>query len=87
MWTNSLQRYEVRVTDEEYERAIEVFDLFGCKTVGQYNNWYLKTDVVPLAAVVLCFRKLSYETDGIDCFQYCTASNLSGDAMLEVCNP
>ena len=40
-----------------------------------------------LAAVVLCFRKVCYETYGLDCCQYCTASNLSGDAMLKICNP
>ena len=86
-WTNSLQQYEVTVTEEEYERAIEVFNLFACRNTGEYYNLYLKTDVFLLAAVVLCFRKVCYETYGLDCCQYYTASNLSGDAMLKICNP
>ena len=87
MWTNSLQQYEVTVTDEEYERSIEVFNLFGCKIIGEYYNLYLKTYVFLLAAVVLCFRKFCYETYGLDCCQYYTASNLSGDAMRKICKP
>ena len=37
-----------------------------------------------LAAVMLCFRKVCYETYGLDCCQYYTASSLSGDAMLKL---
>ena len=87
LWTNSLQQYAVTVTEEEYERAIEVFNLFACQNIGEYYNLYLKTDVFLLAAVVLCFQKVCYETYGLDCCQYYTASNLSGDAMLKICNP
>ena len=87
LWSNSLQQYEVTVTEDEYARAVEVFNLFKCQNIGKYYNLYLKTDVFLLAAVVLCFRKVCYETYGLDCCQYYTASNLSGDAMLKICNP
>ena len=83
--TNSLQQYEVIVTDEECERAIEVFNLYRFK-IGEYYIFYVKTHVF-LAAVVLSFRIRCYETYGLDCCQYYTASNLLGDAMLQVCNP
>ncbi|XP_075259949.1 uncharacterized protein LOC142351664 [Convolutriloba macropyga] len=86
-WTNSLQQYEVTVTEAEYARALEVFELFNCRNIGDYYNLYLTTDVFLLATVVLCFRKVCYETYGVDCCQYYTASNLSGDAMLKICKP
>ena len=86
-WTNSLQQYEVTVTEAEYARALEVFELFNCRNIGDYYNLYLTTDVFLLATVVLCFRKVCYETYGLDCCQYYTASNLSGDAMLKICKP
>ena len=86
-WTNSLQQYEVTVSEDEYKRALQVFNLFSCQTIGEYYNLYLKTDVFLLAAVVLCFRQVCYDTYGLDCCQYYTASNLSGDAMLKICNP
>ena len=66
LWSNSLQQYEVTVTEDEYARAVEVFKLFKCQNIGEYYNLYLKTDVF-LAAVVLCFRKVCY-----DCCQYYT---------------
>ena len=86
-WTNSLQQYEVTVTEAEYARALEVFELFNGRNIGDYYNLYLTTDVFLLATVVLCFRKVCYETYGLDCCQYYTASNLSGDAMLKICKP
>ena len=84
-WTNSLQQYQVSVTEDEYEHALRVFQAFKCKTIGEYYNLYLKTDVFLLAAIVLCFRKVCYQTYGLDCCQYYTASNLSGNAMLKIC--
>ena len=57
-WTNSLQQYEVTVSEDEYKRALEVFSLFKCQNIGDYYNLYLTTDVFLLAAVVLCFRKV-----------------------------
>ena len=81
---NSLQQYQVSVTEDEYKHALEVFEKFQCETIEDYNSLYLKTDVFLLAAVMLCFRKVCYETYGLDCCQYYTASNLSGDAMLKL---
>ncbi|XP_075254812.1 uncharacterized protein LOC142346188 [Convolutriloba macropyga] len=84
-WTNSLQQYDVSVTEDDYKHALTVFETFKCKTIGEYYNLYLKTAVFLLASVVLFFRKVCYQTYGLDCCQYYTASNLSGDAMLKIC--
>ena len=84
-WTNSLQQYQVSVTEDEYKHALTVFAAFKCKTIWEYYYLFLKTDVFLLAAVVLCFRKVCYQTYGFDCCQYYTASNFSGDAMLKIC--
>ena len=85
LWTNSLHQFEVNVTQEEYEQAVEVFKIFECSTVVEYYDIYLQTDYFLLAAIVVCFRKVCYERYGLDCCQYYTASNLSGDAMLRTC--
>ena len=37
-------------------------------------------------SVFEAFREVCYETYGLDCACYFTASNLSGDAFLKVCN-
>ena len=74
--TNSLQQYEVTVSEDEYKQALQVLNLFSCQNIFEYYNLYLKTDVFLLAAVVLCFRQVCYDTYGLDCCQYYTSSNL-----------
>ena len=86
-WKNSLDRFEINITMSDYDRAHDVFEEFNCKTIGDYYDLYLTTDVFLLATVMMCFRRVCYETYGLDCCQYYTASNLSGDAMLKTCKP
>ena len=40
------------ITDEEYAHAQTVWEAFGCKTLGDYHDLYVKTDVAPLADVL-----------------------------------
>ena len=72
---------------DEYKQALQVFNLFSCQNIGEYYNLYLITDVLILAVVVFCFTQVSYDTYGLGCCQYYTASNLSGDTMLKICDP
>ena len=37
-----------KVTDQEYEHAINVWNKFNMKTFGEYHDIYLKTDVLLL---------------------------------------
>ena len=45
------------ITDEEYAHAEKVWAEFRCKTLGNYHNLYLKTDVVLLAAQKVCMGR------------------------------
>ena len=47
---------------------------------------YLAADLLLLASVFEAFRKLCYETYGLDCACYFFARNLSGDAFIKVCS-
>lgn len=86
-WTNSLTRNSCSVTVDEWYYAEVVFDTFGCRNIRDYYNLYLVTDVFILADVMNSFRKTCFETYGLDCCQYYTASNLAGDAMIKICKP
>lgn len=70
------------VTDEDYNRAKEVWDLFRCQTLGDYSDVYLKSDVLLLADIFENFREICLKTYGLDPAQYFTAPGLSWDAML-----
>lgn len=84
-WRNSLNSGEISISEQELQHANLVFKTFKCKTLGDYHDVYLTTDVLILAAVFEAFRKVCYEAYGLDCACYFSASNLSGDSFLKMC--
>ena len=75
----------VSVSEKEYQHAWLVYTRLGCQTLGEYSDLYLTTDTLILACVFEEFRRVCYETYELDCAQYFTVSNLSGDAFLRTC--
>jgi len=65
------------VTDEEYEHAQAVWEAFECKTLGDYHDLYVETDVTLLADVFENFRNLCQEQYGLDPAHYYTSPGLS----------
>ena len=68
------------ITDEEYAHAQTVWETFECKTLGDYHDLYVKTDVALLADV---FENLCQEHYGLDPAHYYTSPGLSWDALLK----
>ena len=56
---------------------------FNCKTLGDYHDLYLITDVVLLADVFQTFRKTCLGSYKLDPLHYYTAPGLSWDALLK----
>ena len=52
---NSLK--ESNISDKEYERAINIQKVFEIKTLGEYHDLYLKTDVLLLRDIFEKFIK------------------------------
>ena len=71
------------ITDEENTHAQTVWEAFGCKTLGDYHDLYVKTDVALLADVFENFRNLCQEQYGLDPAHYYTSPGLSWDALLK----
>ena len=82
-WRNTLTGQCIEQKD--LEKAKKVFNTFHCRSIGDYHNLYLATDVLILADVFEEFRSLCYRTYGLDCAHHYTASNLAGDAFLKIC--
>ncbi|XP_031639366.1 uncharacterized protein LOC116351408, partial [Contarinia nasturtii] len=74
---------ESDVSDEDYEFACKVWKEFEMKTLGQYSDLYMKTDILLLADVFENFRETCYENYNLDPAHYYTAPGLSFDAMLK----
>ena len=53
------------------------------KTLGEYHDFYLKTDVLLLADVFEAFRKVCLENYRLDPAWYFTSPRLAWDAMLK----
>ena len=72
------------ITDEEYEHAQNVWKEFNCKTMRDYHDLYLKTDVLLLADVMENYRNVCIDNYGLDPLWYYTAPGLAWDAALKI---
>ena len=69
------------ITNKDYEHVQQVWNKFNCKTLGDYHDLYLKTDVVLLADVFQTFRKTCMGSYKLDPLHYYTTPGLSWDAL------
>ena len=74
------------ITDDDYQHAQQVWDTFGCTTLGDYHDIYLRTDVLLLADVFENFRKTAMATYGLDPAWYLTLPGYSWDCLLKLTN-
>ena len=72
------------ITNDEYNHAKEVWKVFNIKTMGEYHDLYLKSDVLLLADVFENFRKTCLQYYKLDPCHYFTSPGLSWDAMLKM---
>lgn len=71
------------ISDCDYEHAKVVWETFHIKTLGEYSDLYLKTDVLLLAEVFENFRNICLDTYKLDPCQYLTTPSLSCSAMMK----
>ena len=71
------------VSDEDYQHAIKVWNTSGCKTIKDYHDLYLKSDVLLLADVFENFRSTCLKHYKLDPAHYYTSPGLAWDACLK----
>ena len=71
------------VSDEDYQHAINVWNTFKCKTIRDYHDLYLKSDVLLLSDVFENFRKTCLHHYNLDPAHYYTSPGLAWDACLK----
>ena len=72
------------ISNSNYNNAKNVWEEFKCKTMGDYHDLYLKSDVLILADVSGNFRKTIKEYYNLDPAHYFSFSGLAWDAMLKM---
>ncbi|XP_024879110.1 uncharacterized protein LOC112459306 [Temnothorax curvispinosus] len=71
------------VSESDYEHAANVWRRFSVRTLGEYSDLYLKTDVLLLADVFENFRDSCIASYGLDPAYYYTLPGFTWDAMLK----
>ncbi|CAI2177073.1 257_t:CDS:2 [Funneliformis geosporum] len=66
-----------KISQEDYNHAQNVWNEFGYKNLGEYNDFYLKIDVLSLADVWTTFRKTSMHHYGLNLSHYISMPSLS----------
>ena len=74
------------ISDVDHQHAISVWETFNCKTIQDYHDLYLKSDVLLLADVFEYFRKTCLKHYKLDPCHYYTAPGLAWDACLKEAN-
>ena len=74
------------IMNDEYDHAKKVWKTFKIKTMGEYHDLYLGSDVLLLADVFESFRKTCMQYYKLDPCHYFTSPGLSWDAMLKMTN-
>ena len=72
------------ISEKDYERAKHIWNILKIKTLGDYHDFYLKTDVLLLADVFEEFIKTCLNYYGLDPCHYFSSPGLSWDAMLKM---
>ena len=72
------------ISDEDYNHAKDVWNTFNLKTMGEYHDLYLKSDILLLSDVFENFRKTCMQYYKLDPCHYFTSPGLSWDAMLKM---
>ena len=72
------------ISEEDYKHAQNVWDVFDMKTMRDYHDLYLKSDVLLLSDVFENFRDVCLKNYSLDPAFYYTAPGLAWDACLKI---
>ena len=72
------------ISEQQYNHAQKVRNTFNLKTMGEYHNFYIKSDILLPADVFENFRKTCLKYYKLDPCHYFSSPGLSWDTMLKM---
>ena len=78
------QLTDCNITDDDYEHANAVWKTFEMKSMADYHDLYLKTDVLLLGDIFENFRELCLLYYRLDPLHYITLPSMAWDACLRM---
>ena len=71
------------ITDLDYNHAKGICKDFEIKHLGEYHDWYLKSDILLLADVFENFRQMCLEIYELDSAKFLSVPELAGQVALK----
>ena len=71
------------ISNDDYSHAKKVWEEFGLKSLGEYHDLYLGTDVILLSNIFEKFRKVCMENYGLDPAHFYTTPGLAWKVCLK----
>lgn len=75
-WFNVLSN-AIPITQKDYAEVVKIWNLFGCKNMGDYHDICLAVDVLLLADIFEKFRSVCLQVYKLDPVHFFSAPNLS----------
>jgi hypothetical protein len=72
------------LSQDDYDHAVNVWNKFNIKNMGEYHDLYVTTDTILLSIVFEKFRNLTLKERGLDPASYISNPGLSWDCMLKM---
>ena len=71
------------ITQEQYDKTLEIYKKLNCKTVKNCLEIYMKLDIRLQSDIFNVFRNIIWKQFEIDCCKYVSSCSLSLDLMLK----
>lgn len=74
---------DTKITNDDYNHAQRIWNLFNCQNLGEYSDLYLKTDILLLAEAFEQFRTNCLDSFSLDPGRYYSLPGYTWDCMLK----
>lgn len=81
-FTNDLNGEEI--SNEQYEKGKKIWNVFKCKNFADFTSIYCMSDTIMLNDALLYFRKILYDSFGVELMAFYTLPQASISCMLKL---